>query len=110
MGTAEDKGARVSMNAAKLIATYQRLREQPLWRLLAAHHGPIIVGILQTHLDETVRSVPASILPPDRSARRPSPGPQSVLRQLERPPTAQISSTPELVLETAAGAISTLDA
>ncbi len=50
------------MKATKLIATYGRLREQPLWKLLAAHHGPVILGLLQTHLYESDRSVPASIL------------------------------------------------
>jgi len=49
------------MKANKAITTYQRLRTQPLWRLLAADHGPIIIGLLQTHLFENQRSLPASI-------------------------------------------------
>ena len=50
------------MKATKLAATYGRLRQQPLWKLLAADHGPTVIGLLQTHLYENERSVPASIL------------------------------------------------
>lgn len=50
------------MKASKSIATYRRLREQPLWKLLAAHHGPIVIGLLQNHLYDNERSLPASIL------------------------------------------------
>jgi hypothetical protein len=50
------------VTAAKLVATYARLRDQPLWRLLAATHGPIVIGLLQSQLYEGERSVPASIL------------------------------------------------
>ncbi|MFW8566259.1 DUF3375 domain-containing protein [Orrella sp. 11846] len=49
------------MKADKAIATYQRLRTQPLWRLLASAHGPIVIGLLQTHLYENERNLPASI-------------------------------------------------
>ena len=49
------------MKAAKTIATYARIREQPVWRLLAAANGPIILGLLETHLYEQDRSLPASI-------------------------------------------------
>lgn len=49
------------MKAAKVIANYRNLRSQPLWRLLAADHGPTIIGLLQTHLYEAERSLPASI-------------------------------------------------
>lgn len=49
------------MNAAKPIHTYQRLRNQPLWRLLAANHAPQIIGLLQTHLMGEEKRVPASI-------------------------------------------------
>jgi len=34
---------------------------QPLWRLLAAEHAPLILGVLQTHLFDGGRSIPASI-------------------------------------------------
>ena len=50
------------MKGAKVIASYQRLRGQPLWRLLAADNGPIVLGLLQTHLLEANQSLPASIL------------------------------------------------
>ena len=49
------------MKADKAIATYQRMREQPLWRLLASGNGPAVIGLLQTHLYERERSLPASI-------------------------------------------------
>src|SRR5260221_12851326 len=49
------------MKAGKSIATYRRLRDQSLWRLLAAHNGPLILALLQTHLFEAERSLPASI-------------------------------------------------
>ncbi|MDR1968934.1 MAG: DUF3375 domain-containing protein [Burkholderiaceae bacterium] len=49
------------MKADKTIATYRRMRAQPLWRLLAADNGPVVIGLLQTHLYESDRSLPASI-------------------------------------------------
>jgi hypothetical protein len=50
------------MKGERAIATYRRLREQALWRLLAADNGPIILGLLETHLVEGARSLPASTL------------------------------------------------
>lgn len=49
------------MKAGKTLAVYHKLREQPLWRLLAAVHGPTIISLLQTHLYESERSLPSSI-------------------------------------------------
>ncbi|MES2317985.1 MAG: DUF3375 domain-containing protein [Pseudomonadota bacterium] len=49
------------MKADKTLATYRRLRNQPLWRLLASDNGPTVLGLLQTHLYEADRSLPASI-------------------------------------------------
>src|ERR1700731_1583429 len=49
------------MKASKTIATYQRLRNQPLWRLLAADNGPVIIALLQNHLLESTQGVPASL-------------------------------------------------
>jgi hypothetical protein len=49
------------MNADKSLATYRRLRQQPLWRLLASANGPTTLGLLQTHLYDSERSLPASI-------------------------------------------------
>lgn len=49
------------MKADKALATYQRLRQQPLWRLLAAPSGPVALALMQTHLYENDRSLPASI-------------------------------------------------
>ena len=50
------------MKAEKAIATYSRMRKQPLWRLLASANGPTVIGLLQSHLYETERSLPASIM------------------------------------------------
>ena len=50
------------MKGDQAIATYRRLREQALWRLLAADNGPVVLGLLQTHLQEGARSLPASVL------------------------------------------------
>jgi hypothetical protein len=49
------------MKSEKTIATYRRLRTMPLWRLLASDHGPLVLGLLQTLLYESERSLPASI-------------------------------------------------
>jgi len=50
------------LTAQKTIASYRRMRQQPLWRLLAADNGPVIIGLLQTLLYEKERSLPASLL------------------------------------------------
>lgn len=50
------------MKADKTIAIYRRMRAQPLWRLLASDNGPTVIGLLQSHLYEKERSLPASIL------------------------------------------------
>ena len=50
------------MKADKAIATYRRMREQPLWRLLASENGPTVMALLQSHLYEGERYLPASIL------------------------------------------------
>lgn len=50
------------MKADKTIAIYRRMRTQPLWRLLASDSGPTVIGMLQSHLYEKERSLPASIL------------------------------------------------
>lgn len=49
------------MKTERIVATYDRLRTEPLWRLLAADHGPRIIALLQTHLYENDRTLPASI-------------------------------------------------
>jgi uncharacterized protein YdaT len=50
------------MKADKHIATYRRMRNQPLWRLLASGNGPTAIALLQSHFYESERSLPASIL------------------------------------------------
>ncbi|WP_028102824.1 DUF3375 domain-containing protein [Pseudoduganella violaceinigra] len=50
------------MKPDKSLATYRKMRQQPLWRLLAAANGPTVLALLQAHLYEGERSLPASIL------------------------------------------------
>jgi hypothetical protein len=38
------------------------MRSEPLWRLLASANAPVVIGLLQSHLYENERSLPASIL------------------------------------------------
>lgn len=49
------------MKAHKSLAIYRRMRTLPLWRLLASPHGPTVIALLQTHLYEGERRLPASI-------------------------------------------------
>lgn len=42
-------------------AIYDRLRKQPLWRLLAAGDAHVIISLLQVHLFTTERRLPASV-------------------------------------------------
>lgn len=49
------------MKADKLHALYRRMRALPLWRLLASTNGPAVLALLQTHLYEGERRLPASI-------------------------------------------------
>lgn len=51
-----------AMKAHKAVAGLQRLRTEPIWGLLTADNGPYIIALLQTHLLEGGRSLPASIL------------------------------------------------
>lgn len=44
------------------VAVWQRWREQPAWRLLAATHAPMIAALLQTLLLDGERQLPASLL------------------------------------------------
>lgn len=50
------------MKPNKPIATYRRMRTQPLWRLLASSNGPTVIGLLQSHLYEKERRLPGSVL------------------------------------------------
>lgn len=49
------------MKPDKAIATYRRMRKQPLWNLLASDNGPTVLALLQVTLYEGERSLPASI-------------------------------------------------
>ncbi|MBB4131754.1 MULTISPECIES: DUF3375 domain-containing protein [unclassified Xanthomonas] len=44
------------------IARYRTLREQPLWKLLAADQAPEVIGLLQTLLLDSERRLPAAVL------------------------------------------------
>ena len=50
------------MKARSRIATWQRLRQQPTWKLLAADNAPLIAGLLQSLLLDDARQLPASLL------------------------------------------------
>lgn len=49
------------MKADRNIAVYRRMRGAPLWRLLASANGPVVIALLQSHLYEKERTLPASI-------------------------------------------------
>lgn len=50
------------MKAPRLVLTYQRLRAASAWRLLTYDNAPVALGLLQAHLLEGERHLPASIL------------------------------------------------
>src|SRR5262245_54122607 len=50
------------MNIMKGVATYQRLRADPVWRLLAADNAPILVAVLQANLLEGDSKLLAPVL------------------------------------------------
>ncbi len=44
------------------VLAYLKQRQQPLWRLLAADHGPVVIGLLESYLLDKDRTLPASVL------------------------------------------------
>ena len=50
------------MKARARIATWQRLRQQPTWKLLAADNAPLTAALLQALLLDNERQLPASLL------------------------------------------------
>jgi uncharacterized protein DUF3375 len=60
--TIENLRSDVLVKAALAIATNYKLRQQPIWRLLAADKAPAFIGLLHTHLLEADKSLPASVL------------------------------------------------
>lgn len=50
------------MSAESLAQQNRRLREQPLWMLLASDNGPAVLAILETHLLDRDRTLPSSVL------------------------------------------------
>lgn len=50
------------MKPLQYATTFDRLRGEPAWRLLAAHHAPEILGLMQHLLFDTDRVLPGSVL------------------------------------------------
>lgn len=50
------------MKLEALVHANQKLREQPLWMLLAAHNGPIVLCLLEVHLMDRERVLAISVL------------------------------------------------
>ncbi len=50
------------MKAARGAAVLRNLRERPLWRLLAAHNGPIVVALLRSLLSESDKTLGGAAL------------------------------------------------
>jgi hypothetical protein len=47
---------------SRQIATFKRLRDQALWKLLAADTAPILLALLQRHFIDGENRIPQSIL------------------------------------------------
>jgi hypothetical protein len=52
----------ITMKTRLRIATWQRLRQQPTWKLLAADNAPLIAAMLQALLLDGERQLPASLM------------------------------------------------
>lgn len=52
----------VSVKTRSRIATWQRLRQQATWKMLAADNAPIVAALLQGLLFDAERQLPASLL------------------------------------------------
>lgn len=50
------------MNALRGAASLRHLREQPLWRLLAATKGPVVIALLQSLFIEADKALPSAVL------------------------------------------------
>ena len=50
------------MKALRGAAAFRNLREQPLWRLLAATKGPVVIALLQSLFMDTEKELPSSVL------------------------------------------------
>lgn len=50
------------MKALRGVAALRNLREQPLWRLLAANKGPVVIALLQSLFVESEQTLPSSVL------------------------------------------------
>src|SRR6185437_6974080 len=61
-GTGQAAISGVAMKTPARVATWQRLRQQPTWKLLAADNAPLIAALLQALLLDGERKLPASLL------------------------------------------------
>ncbi len=50
------------MKALRGAAAFRNLRELPLWRLLAATKGPVVIAILQSLFKNSEKELPSSVL------------------------------------------------
>jgi len=50
------------VNALRGAASLRHLREQPLWRLLAATKGPVVIALLQSLFIEADKALPSAVL------------------------------------------------
>ncbi|VVD91896.1 hypothetical protein PPN31114_01705 [Pandoraea pneumonica] len=50
------------MKALRGAAAFRTLREQPLWRLLAATKGPVVIALLQSLFMDAEKELPSSVL------------------------------------------------
>ncbi|WP_102662723.1 DUF3375 domain-containing protein [Herbaspirillum sp. BH-1] len=50
------------MKALRGAAAFRNLREQPLWRLLAATKGPVVIALLQSLFMDAEKELPSSVL------------------------------------------------
>ena len=50
------------MNTLQRASSNEKLRQQPLWRLLASPHAPVAIALLQTHLFDKERRLSSSVL------------------------------------------------
>ncbi|MBK1688328.1 DUF3375 domain-containing protein [Rubrivivax gelatinosus] len=50
------------MKALRAAAALRNLREQPLWRLLAAIRAPVVLALLQSLFGDTDKSLPSSVV------------------------------------------------
>ncbi|WP_305806526.1 DUF3375 domain-containing protein [Stenotrophomonas sp. YIM B06876] len=73
------------------VARYRHLREQPLWKLLAADHAPEVIGLLQSLLLEGERRLPAAVLHERLQQQLDDLNAGQLLHELPRPAQAYVA-------------------